>query len=145
MRSEGIKEIRELQKQITHEKSCIPKKTKLTVGILKKELKKTHGIMAHAAKNLGVTRVAVFRYIERHPELKEELMQQRETIVDLAETKLIDKLEEGSDWAIKYTLSTLGKKRGFVERTENANVNINLEPEWTEEEREKKLKEMFGE
>jgi len=40
----------------------------------------------------------------------------RETMVDLAQSKLYDAVERGEWPAVHYTLSTLGKDRGFTTR-----------------------------
>ena len=74
--------------------------------------------MAVAAKLLGCTRWTIYNYIARHPTVKRAYEEQRQTIVDIAEGKLIAKLDAGEWPAIRYILSTLGRDRGYVERVE---------------------------
>jgi hypothetical protein len=69
--------------------------------------------MSVAAKILGCTRQTIYNASLRWKTVRDEIASQRERVVDLAEQKLIDKLN-ASEWpAIKYTLSTLGKDRGY--------------------------------
>ncbi|MBN1136715.1 MAG: hypothetical protein JXM73_09015, partial [Anaerolineae bacterium] len=52
-------------------------------------------------------------YIKRHPEVREAWIDARETMVDMAESKLHAAVERGVWRAIRYTLSTLGRDRGY--------------------------------
>jgi hypothetical protein len=36
----------------------------------------------------------------------------------MAQGKLVEKLNSGQDWAVRYVLSTLGKNDGFSDRVE---------------------------
>ena len=81
-------------------------------------LRKARGIMAVAAKLLGCTRYTVYNYIARYPTVAKAYQEQRDTIVDIAEGKLVAMLDAGEWPAVKYTLSTLGRNRGYVERQE---------------------------
>ena len=82
------------------------------------EIRKSKGIVSVAANNLGVTRNALHRRIQRSKRLQKVKWEARETIVDIAEGKLFKALTN-DDWrAIKFTLATLGKDRGYVERLE---------------------------
>ena len=49
----------------------------------------------------------------------------RNTTLDRAETKLF---EAGEQWAIQFMLKTLGKSRGYTERTEIAGSNEQSRP-----------------
>lgn len=76
-------------------------------------VRKAVGNLAVAAKLLGCSRQTVYNASLRWKTVRAEIASQREKVVDLAEQKLIEKLK-ASEWpAIKYTLSTLGKARGY--------------------------------
>ena len=96
---------------------------KLTKKNVTAALKDTAGILDIAAKRLQVSRAWLHEFIARDPDLVEIRKNEKERFIDLAEAKLIKKVQEESDWAIKYTLSTLGKKRGY-ESNESNNINI---------------------
>lgn len=82
------------------------------------------GVMANIAKNIGVSRQAVKQFLDKdeNKDLKEKILEARQVVIDVAENKLFEQVEAGEQWAVKYVLSTIGKKRGYVERQELAGV-----------------------
>jgi len=78
----------------------------------------TGGIMAIVAKKLGCTRSCIARYAKRYPTVRRALDAADEEATDLAENKSMTLINEGYWPAIKYRLSTKGKRRGYTERTE---------------------------
>ena len=90
-------------------------------------IKAAKGIKAAAAETLGCSRQTVTNYIDRYPAVKEAYEEARDTSLDLAESKLIA-LVEREEWpAIRFMLVTLGKSRGYVERTEVQQMGGDLE------------------
>tara|TARA_A100001391_G_scaffold190898_1_gene163888 strand:+ start:155 stop:640 length:486 start_codon:yes stop_codon:yes gene_type:complete len=83
-----------------------------------KALEKTGGNMAAAAQSLNVTRQAVSKRVNSNPELKAVCAEARETLVDLAESKLVGAVKKGSAWAVRLVLTTTGRGRGYVTRQE---------------------------
>ena len=81
-------------------------------------LQTARGIKTDAAKILRCTRHTVENYIKRYPTVARAYQEQRATLVDLAEGKLIGKVDADEWPAIKFVLVTLGKARGYVERQE---------------------------
>ena len=81
-------------------------------------IKQAQGIKATAAANLKCSRQTVTNYIDRYPAVKAAYQEAVESTIDLAQSKLIV-LVEREEWpAIRFMLATLGKDRGFTERTE---------------------------
>lgn len=78
----------------------------------------TGGIITKIAAKVGCTWFTCKRYIEKFPKVKEAYEAECERVLDLAESKLIKHIEKGQAWAIKYILSTKGRKRGYSERFE---------------------------
>ncbi len=74
------------------------------------------GIKAEAARKLGCTRATVDAYIKRYPQVREEWIETRETLVDDAQSKLYAAVERQEWRAIRFVLLTLGKDRGFTLR-----------------------------
>ena len=90
-------------------------------------IKAAKGIKATAAANLKCSRQTVTNYIDRYPAVKEAYQEARDTSLDLAESKLIA-LVEREEWpAIRFLLITLGKDRGFTERSEIQQIGGDLE------------------
>ena len=78
----------------------------------------TGGIKSTIAKRLDVTRWTVDNYLERWKTVKEAYNEEREKIVDMAETKLLEKIRGGDYPAIRFFLMTQAKDRGYTERQE---------------------------
>ena len=95
--------------------------TKLRAKYVEAKLLEFQGNMASVGRALGVRRHTVFGYVARRPELRKIVEQCRETRIDDAESALDAAVQRGEGWAISLTLKTLGKARGYVERTE---VNV---------------------
>ncbi len=109
-------------------------------------LRRAGGIKSHAAAALDCTRATVDSYIKRYPEVREAWIDARETLVDIAQAKLQEKVERGEWRAVHYTLATLGKGRGFTTRP----TPTDQEPDATGCERcrakfEADLKRVYGE
>jgi len=81
--------------------------------------RKTGGNKAAAARLLGCTRQTVDLYCNRYVTVKQAFDDERETMVDWAESGLRDAvITTKAPWAIKFILRTLGKDRGYTERVE---------------------------
>lgn len=71
-----------------------------------------------ACGNLGISRETVRKWRLEDPEFERQMNESVESLVDSAEEQLRKQVESGNMDAIKFTLSRLGKNRGYVERTE---------------------------
>lgn len=91
---------------------------RLTKKRVREALYKSRGVITAAAKMLGVTRKHLSAYVHKDPDLVAARAEAREMLLDVAENNLYRAVEEGQPWAVQYTLSRLGKGRGFTERIE---------------------------
>ena len=73
---------------------------------------------------LGISRKTFYEWREKKKKLAEALEEVDESILDWAENKLIQHIEDNDLQALIFFLKTKGKKRGYVEKTES-DVNIN--------------------
>lgn len=73
---------------------------------------------------LGISRQTFYVRKNSDPSLRERLEEAEESIIDFAESKLVEAVGEGDLTAIIFFLKTKGKKRGYVEKMEN-DVSIN--------------------
>lgn len=78
----------------------------------------TRGMVFLAAKKLGCSDDTIYNYAKRYKAVGDALRQQRGQFVDMAELKLWNAVNEGDAWAVQFALRTLGKERGYVERSE---------------------------
>ena len=91
---------------------------KFSVDQVIEAVRHNRGILTLAARELGCTRQTIHNYANRYATIASEVTSQRESFLDLAETKLIEQVQNGNITAIIFTLKTIGKSRGYVERTE---------------------------
>jgi hypothetical protein len=71
-----------------------------------------------AAQVLGCTTRTLRNYALRYPKVQAAILEHRQQIVDKAEKALVTGIENGEQWAVVLALKTLGKDRGYVERSE---------------------------
>lgn len=90
-----------------------------------KALTESKGLVQLAAKSLGCSRRCIYDRIKDVPEVAEALADSRELIIDEADRKLQELVQQGHFQAIALVLQTLGKKRGYgAESTVNVNGKI---------------------
>ena len=81
-------------------------------------LRKTNGNLTLTAQLLGCTREAIRLRVNKYPEIKKVVDESRDSVIDVAESALQRAVLNGEGWAIAFTLKTIGKRRGYVEKTE---------------------------
>lgn len=86
-------------------------------------LKATRGKITLAAEAVGCSRQTMHKRINEAPGLQEIVEHYRDRITDKAETGLENAIDNGEHWAIALALKTLGKDRGYVERSEVVSQN----------------------
>ena len=86
-------------------------------------LKKTNANISIAAKALGVDRSSLYDFINKHSDIKQLVTDERESLVDVAESALKSAVVAKEAWAVCFTLKTIGKHRGYVERVEQTGAN----------------------
>lgn len=78
------------------------------------------GMVTMAARRLGIARQTIHARAQRSPQIKEAIAAAREEMLDEAETQLRRAVGQGEPWAVCFALKTIGRQRGYVERTELA-------------------------
>ena len=82
----------------------------------------SRGLKAAIARRLGCHVNTLNDYIERHASVAEAYQDEREALVDSAESVVIKALMAGDVSTAKWVCATLGKDRGYTERQEVAGV-----------------------
>ena len=90
----------------------------LQQGEVRHALLASRGLISSAARRLGVVRQSIYNALERWPELREIVEEERELHLDEAETALFKAVKRGEAWAICFMLKTQGKARGYTQRQE---------------------------
>ena len=83
----------------------------------------TKGMVYIAAQRLGCTVETIRLYCKRYPSVQAARDAQRGIMVDTAELKLWQSIQNGEPWGIAFALKTIGKDRGYVERHEQTGEN----------------------
>ena len=86
--------------------------------LIEDALERHRGNLTEAANELDMNYMTLRKMAECHPTLMNILVSQREGLIDLAEDKLRDNLMTGDMKAVIFTLKTLGRRRGYEERSE---------------------------
>jgi hypothetical protein len=97
---------------------------KFTIDEIRNALIKANGFTSIAAQNLDCTVATINNYLNKYPELKDTLIEIREKTLDYAESKLLTHINNDNFNALKFFLQTQGKKRGYIERVENHNLEV---------------------
>ena len=71
------------------------------------------GIMSNVARKLDCAWDTAKAYCLKWDETKQALVNEQETILDIAENTLVDKIKEGDEQSAKWYLSKKGKHRGY--------------------------------
>lgn len=92
---------------------------KFSVQEMAKALEESKGLVSIAARRLKCSPTTVRSYMKLHPTVQQVVDDQSESLVDIAELKLLEAVQvRGEPWAIALVLKTKGKNRGYVEKTQ---------------------------
>lgn len=67
---------------------------------------------------LNISRQTYYNWLKNDEELKREIEDSTEAVLDNVESKLLSAINDGNMTAIIFYLKTKGKKRGYIERQE---------------------------
>ena len=83
-----------------------------------KALKLNLGNITEACKSINISRQTYYRYIEADKEFEQRCLDVGESLLDLAENRLLEKIDKYDTTSIIFFLKTKGKKRGYIEKQE---------------------------
>jgi len=82
-------------------------------------LRETNGLVSLAAKRVPCSISTINTRRKRVQAVEQVIQECRGELVDYGELALRRAVVEGEPWAVGLVLKTLGRDRGYVERTEN--------------------------
>ena len=96
-------------------------------------VKDTGGIIQNIAKNLNCHWATAQKYVDMYGGTKQAFDDERQTLIDDSENVIRNSVRSGDVQSAKFVLMTLGKKRGYTEKTEvehsgDMSITINRHP-----------------
>lgn len=82
---------------------------------LLKVLQKNMGLVATSCKEVGVSQEFYYCHYHKDPNFKAEVDLINEKVIDFTESKLYEKIQEGSEKSIHFLLRYRGRKRGYTD------------------------------
>lgn len=76
------------------------------------------GMVYLAARTLGCAPATIYKRMNRNPDIDQVIKDKRGEFIDVAESALKRAVLAGEAWAVCFTLKTVGRDRGYVERRE---------------------------
>jgi hypothetical protein len=83
-----------------------------------KAIKGSGAVMSTIAKRLDCAWYTARKYVNKWDATKQAYEDEEQMILDLAESKIYESINNGNTQDAKWLLATKGKKRGFTERQE---------------------------
>jgi len=93
-------------------------KERYTAAQVAEALDKHYGMVYLAAEALGCSHVTVYNYAKRYKSVQEAIDRNRGHVLDTAEVALYSAILAKEHWAVAFALKTIGKNRGYTEKTE---------------------------
>ena len=88
-------------------------KRRYKVAEVEAALRAKAGLITAAAEALGCSRMTVERYMNRYPKLRRVQAEVRERMIDLAEGRLYQLLDQGHPPTVRWYLGTTATDRGY--------------------------------
>lgn len=95
-----------------------PNKIQQKKKALLEALAQTLGVVTSACKHVGVDRTTFYEYVNNDPAFKQAVDDVENIALDFAESQLHKQIRDGEVSSTIFYLKTKGKKRGYIERTE---------------------------
>jgi len=107
-------------------------------------LEKSLGIVTTAANACGVSRETHRKWMQDDLEYAARVKEVKETKMDFVESMAHKRVQEGSDTMIIFMLKTQAKDRGYIERTQVEQRNVESFDSFTDEELDNELAKLEG-
>ena len=81
-------------------------------------LTKSLGVVSTACKSVGIARETHYEWMKNDEDFKAKVLDVKDIAIDYVESQMFSAIGNGDSSLIKYYLSTQGKVRGYIEKTE---------------------------
>ena len=93
-------------------------------------LRETNGLISLAAKRIPCSHSTIYTRAKKVKRVQEVIDECRGELVDYGELALRRAVVNGEPWAVGLVLKTLGRDRGYVERTELEHSGTLMVVDW---------------
>jgi len=93
-------------------------KKNYSIKTVLKAIEGCNSIMSNVAKKLNCDWGTARRYVDKWQVTQKAFENEAENVLDFTESMLMKKIKDGDTQAIKYKLSSHGRKRGYGEKQE---------------------------
>ena len=100
-----------------------PNTKKLKEAFLK-AFEASAGNISIACKKVGICRETFYKWYRNDKEFNKQIENTKESLLDFAESVLMKKIKEGDNTCLIFFLKTKGKHRGYSERVEVENKEV---------------------
>ena len=90
-----------------------------SVKTIAKTYEKKGANVSATCSALNVSRTTFYKWKNKYPKLEALLDEVDESLLDFAESKLVQNIQDGDVTSLIFFLKTKGKKRGYVEQIDN--------------------------
>ena len=94
----------------------MPNKPKYKKEDFEKAIKGSRGLKSVVYGRVGTDNKTLDRYLEKYPELQDQLKEERVTMDDFAESKLFELIKDKNPAVCIFYAKTRMQKRGYVEK-----------------------------
>ena len=91
-------------------------------------LEQSRGVVTSACKKVGISRVTYYVYYKEDEEFRNSVNELHNVALDFAESQLHRQIKDGIPSSTIFYLKTKGKRRGYIERTEQEVSFIEQKP-----------------
>ena len=77
-------------------------------------LRQSRGLFAPAARALGCTNQTIQNYRRKYPQVEAAIEDARHGLLDMAESVVLRRVDQGDPYAVMFALQALGQHRGYT-------------------------------
>lgn len=110
--------VEENMTKVTLKKKKERDSTKKKKAIFPELLFSKGGFIKEVCRSIGISRQTYYRWMESDEKFRKAVKDEQEGLLDFAESKLFNLINDKHPTAIIFFLKTKGRHRGYIERTE---------------------------
>lgn len=123
----------------------VDKRIQNTKEAFLKALEMNLGIITPACQATNISRQTFYRWRKEDPEFRDKCDEIKELQKDLAESAILKQIRDGNTSMIIFYAKTQMRDRGYIERVENVNRNVDTFDDESEEDLRQELEKLRNE